>query len=75
MQRVTGTPLAIDVKPYLMGDSHFTLVGMRPVLPLSHCRHAAHGHLEVLFGKEVVEKMPRIMAGLVEAVRGKAELD
>ena len=70
----------IDVKHYPMVDSHFTWwqCGRSYLCRMVDMLHMGYVD-EVLFGKEVVEEMPRIMAELVQMVRDKggvkAELD
>ena len=62
----------IDVKHYLMVDSHFTwwVCGRSYLCRMVDMLHMGYVD-EVLFGKEVVEEMPRIMAELVQMVRDK----
>lgn len=70
----------IDVKHYLMVDSHFTWweCGRSYLCRMVDMLHMGYVD-EVLFGKEVVEEMPRIMAELVQMVKHtggvEAELD
>ncbi|TBN53234.1 hypothetical protein EYF88_02400 [Paracoccus sediminis] len=62
----------IDVKHYLMVDSHFTWweCGRSYLCRMVDMLHMGYVD-EILFGKEVVEEMPRIMAELVQMVRDK----
>jgi len=67
--------LGVDVKHYLMTDSHFTWWGCGKSYL---CRIVDMLHMgfvdEVLFGREVVEALPRIMQELVaEANRRRPE--
>jgi hypothetical protein len=65
----------IDVRHYLMTDAHFTWWDCgRSYL----CRFVDMLHMgfvdEVLFGREVIEEMPRIVAEWVELERNRLDL-